>query len=105
MESLGLPPPVADALTAFIAALLGWLVAWLRTRQLARDQRETVSDTLALDRRVRRLEGVEGAQMRKRDRDTDEELLSQALETMRQARASASAPASARPGLVRGRES
>src|SRR3990172_5061255 len=83
MTSLGLPPPVADAIVALVSALLGWLAAWLRTRQLARDQRETVSDCLALDRRVRRLEGVEGAQMRKQDRARDDDLLSEALETLR----------------------
>ena len=100
MTSLGLPPAVSDALVALMGALLGWLAAWLRTRQLSRDQRETVSDCLALDRRVRRLEGVEGAQLRKQDRARDDDMLSEALEALRR-KPGLGSDAPHRPGLLR----
>jgi len=69
-----LPEGVYDALAALLAALAGWLMAWFRTRQLAREERETAADCAALDRRVRRLEGTVGRGTTKRDDELADEV-------------------------------
>jgi len=64
---MSIPEGVYDALAALLAALAGWLMAWIRTRQLAREERETAADVAALDRRLRRMEGTVGRGSTKRD--------------------------------------
>jgi len=66
---MDLPETLYDALAALLAALAGWLMAWFRTRQLAREERETAADVAALDRRLRRMEGTVGRGSTKRDEE------------------------------------